>query len=161
MLDTDIARIYGIPTFRLNEAVKRNSMRFPGDFMFRLTPVEYRSLTSQSAMSKNGRGGRRTLPYAFTEHGAIMAANILNSRRAVRMSVYIVRAFVRMRSTLMDSSGMARKLAALELELRKRLDIHETAIVDILRRVMDILDPLPLPVPKKRPIGFRLGERDR
>jgi len=87
MLDTDLARIYGIPTFRFNEAIKRNRERFPEDFMFRLTAAQFAALTSQFAMSKKGRGGRRTLPYAFTEHGAVMAANIHNSPRAVQMSV--------------------------------------------------------------------------
>jgi len=85
MLDTDLARIYGIPTFRFNEAIKRNRERFPEDFMFRLTGAEVAGLTSQFAISKKGRGGRRTLPYAFTEHGAIMAANVLNSPRAAAL----------------------------------------------------------------------------
>ena len=86
MLDTDLARIYGIPTFRFNEAIKRNRERFPEDFMFRLTAAEFAALTSQFAISNKGRGGRRTLPYAFTEHGAIMAANVLNSPHAVQMN---------------------------------------------------------------------------
>jgi len=85
MLDTDLARIYGIPTFRFNETIKRNRERFPEDFMFRLTGAEVAGLTSQFAISKKGRGGRRTLPYAFTEHGAIMAANVLNSPRAAAL----------------------------------------------------------------------------
>jgi hypothetical protein len=159
MLDADLARIYGIPTFRLNEAVKRNRDRFPEDFMFRLAPGELGRLTSQFAMSKKGRGGRRTLPYAFTEHGAVMAANILSSPRAVQMSLFVVRAFVRIRATLAESRNLAPKLAALERELKKRLDVHETIIVDILRRVMDILDPPPLPEPKPRPIGFLREDR--
>jgi hypothetical protein len=86
MLDADLARIYGIATFRFNEAIKRNRERFPEDFMFRLTAVELAALTSQFAISKKGRGGRRTLPYAFTEDGAIMAANVLNSARAAQMN---------------------------------------------------------------------------
>ena len=84
IVDRDLAVLYGIPTFRFNEAVKRNQKRFPGDFMFQLTAAEYAVLTSQIAMSKTGRGGRRTLPYAFTEHGAIMAANVLNSPKQLR-----------------------------------------------------------------------------
>ena len=87
------------PRFRFNEAIKRNRHRFPADFMFQLTRHESDSLTSQIAISKSGRGGRRTLPYAFTEHGALMAANILNSPRAVQMSVFVIRAFVKMRET--------------------------------------------------------------
>src|SRR5882672_3115801 len=86
MLDSDLAKIYGVPTFRFNEAIKRNRHRFPADFMFQLTRDEFDSLTSQIAISKSGRGGRRTLPYAFTEHGALMAANVLNSERAVQMN---------------------------------------------------------------------------
>jgi ORF6N domain len=86
MLDTDLARIYGIPTFRFNEAIKRNRERFPEDFMFRLTAAEFAALTSQFAISNKGRGGRRTLPYAFTEHGAIMAANVGHSRSRSRAS---------------------------------------------------------------------------
>jgi hypothetical protein len=87
MLDRDLAEIYGVPTFRFNEAIKRNRHRFPADFMFQLTREEFDSLRSQIAMSKTGRGGRRTLPYAFTEHGALQAANVLRSKRAVQMSV--------------------------------------------------------------------------
>ena len=94
ILDTDLARIYGIPTFRLNEAVKRNRDRFPEDFLFQMSMNENETLTSQIAMSKKRRGGRRTLPYAFTEHGAVMAANILNSERAIQMSIFVVRAFI-------------------------------------------------------------------
>src|SRR5438552_2719191 len=90
VLDTDLARLYGVQTFRLNEAVKRNRERFPEDFLFQLTAEERDSLTSQIAMSKAGRGGRRSLPYAFTEHGALMASNILNSPRAVAMSIYVI-----------------------------------------------------------------------
>ena len=100
IVDSDLAKIHGIQTFRLNEAVKRNRNRFPGDFLFQLKKKEYKALTSQFAISNKGRGGRRTLPYAFTEHGAVMAANILNSERAVQMSIFVVRAFVKMREPL-------------------------------------------------------------
>src|SRR6267378_8146815 len=102
MLDSDLAKIYGVPTFRFNEAIKRNRHRFPPDFTFQLTRAEFDSLksqiamskrknSSQIAMSKTGRGGRRTLPYAFTEHGALQAANVLRSSRAVQMSVFVIR----------------------------------------------------------------------
>src|SRR5947209_20406590 len=97
ILDTDLARLYGVPTFRFNEAVKRNRGRFPEDFLFQLTQAERDALTSQIAMSKTRRGGRRTLPYAFTEHGALMAANILNSPCAVALSGYVIRSFLKMR----------------------------------------------------------------
>jgi ORF6N domain len=156
ILDTDLALIYGIPTFRLNEAVKRNRERFPEDFMFQLTAQETALLTSQIAMSKKGRGGRRTRPYAFTEHGAIMAANVLNSARAVQMSVFVVRAFLKMRAFLGDKRELAKQLAALEKELKQRLDIHEAAIVTVLQRVMDIIDPPSPPLaPAKPKIGFK------
>ena len=155
IFDTDLARIYGIPTFRLNEAVKRNRERFPEDFMFQLTRAEVAALRSQFAISKKGRGGRRTLPYAFTEHGAIMAANVLNSPHAVQMSVFVVRAFLKMRALLGDKRELAQKLASLEKDLKKRLDVHEAAIVTILQRVMDIIDPPALPGPAKPRIGFK------
>jgi hypothetical protein len=158
IIDTDLAKVYGIPTFRLNEAVKRNSDRFPEDFLFRLTNDEYARLTSQIAISNKGRGGRRTLPYAFTEHGAIMAANVLNSKRAVQMSVFVVRAFITMRKTLSTSKELLETLRLLEKKLTKRLDVHESAIVGVLQRVMDIIDPPPEPEPKRRPIGFGRGE---
>ncbi|MBN1672886.1 MAG: ORF6N domain-containing protein [Kiritimatiellae bacterium] len=159
ILDSDLAKIYGVPTFRFNEAVKRNRNRFPADFMFRLTPREFQFLTSQNAMSKTGRGGRRTLPYAFTEHGAVMAANVLRSPRAVQMSVFVVRAFVRMRAALADTRDLAAKLAALEKELKERLDVQEAAIVDILQRIMDVIDPPALPEPPPKKIGFAVKEQ--
>ena len=155
ILDTDLARLYGVETKALNRAVKRNADRFPPDFVFQLTRGEGGSLRYQSGTSKTGRGGRRNLPYAFTEHGAIMAANVLNSPQAVRMSVYVVRAFVKMRSAFSDGRQLARKLAALEKELTSRLDLHETAIVEVLHRLMDLLDPPPEPAPKRSQIGFR------
>ncbi len=116
------------------------------------------NLKSQFATSSLGHGGRRKLPFAFTEHGAIMAANVLNSPQATQMSVYVVRAFVKMRSALLDTKSLARKLAQLEKELKSRLDIHETAIVEVLQRVMDILDPPPQPEPKRRQIGFHAAD---
>lgn len=157
LLDSDLASIYGVPTFRFNEAIKRNRKRFPGDFMFQLTRKESEVLTSQIAMSKRGRGGRRTLPYAFTEKGAVMAANILNSPDAVRMSIFVVRAFIKMRELLGGTKELARQLADLEKKLTTRLDRHEVAIVEVLRRVMDILDPPPLREPPRREIGFHVG----
>lgn len=108
ILDRDLAAIYGVPTFRFNEAVKRNRDRFPEDFMFQLTQEEVETLISQNAMSKPGRGGRRTLPYAFTEHGAVMAANILKSPLAVQMSVTVVRTFIKMREMLIEQRDLAK-----------------------------------------------------
>jgi hypothetical protein len=162
ILDTDLARIFDIPTFRFNEAIKRTRRRVPSDFLFQLTKAELGSLTSQIAMSKPGRGGRRTLPYAFTEHGAIMAANVLNSPEAVRMSVFVVRAFVQMRDLLGSTKDLAKQLAELEKKLTARLDGHEAAIVEVLRRVMDILDPPPPPPePPRRRIGFQVAPEQK
>jgi hypothetical protein len=158
ILDRDLAALYGVPTFRFNEAVKRNRNRFPEDFMFQLTRDEAASLTSQFAMSKSGRGGRRTLPYALTEHGTVMAANILRSPKAIQMSVFVVRAFVRMRQMLVQQRGLARKLAELEEELTARLDVHETAINEILGQIRRLLGSPPEPEPPKKRIGFLVEE---
>ena len=165
-----MARVYGVPTKALNQAIKRNSARFPEDFLFQLTGEEIEGLNqsqivtrsalrSQIVTSNERRGGRRYLPYAFTEHGAIMAANILNSPQATQMRVFVVRAFVKLRAALTYSRELARKLAAVEGELKSRLDVHEVAIVDILQRIMKILDPPPpQPEPPKPEIGFHIKE---
>lgn len=158
ILDTDIAKIYGIPTFRLNEAVKRNRNRFPEDFLFQLTKGVHDALTSQIAISNKGRGGRRTLPYAFTEHGAVMAANILNSERAIQMSIFVVRAFIKMRQTLVANRALTDKLSEMEKKLTGRLDVHEKAIVYVLGELKKLMEPPQLPEPKRRPIGFRTGD---
>jgi ORF6N domain len=160
ILDADLARLYGVPTKALNQAVKRNGARFPEDFLFKLTAEEIKQLNrSQIVTSNQGRGGRRYSPHAFTEHGAIMAANILNSTRAAQMSVFVVRAFVKMRSLLTDTRELARKLAALEQELKGRLDVHEAAIVEFMQRIMKILDPPPPPPEPPPPeIGFHVKE---
>jgi hypothetical protein len=156
ILDADLARIYGVSTKALNQAVKRNLKRFPDDFLLRLSSDELEILRSQFVTSSL-HGGQRYLPYAFTENGAIMAANVLNSPEAVRMSVFVVRAFVQMRDLLGGTKELARQLADLEKKLTARLDVHETVIVDVLRRVMEILDPPPPPPePPKRRIGFQV-----
>ena len=128
ILDSDLAAIYGIPTFRFNEAVKRNRDRFPGDFMFQLTREELGILISQNAISKPGRGGRRTLPYVFTEHGAVMAANILKSPLAVQMSIIVVRAFIKMREMLIEQRDLAKKLINLENKYDKQFKVVFDAI---------------------------------
>lgn len=157
ILDADLARIYGVSTKALNQAVKRNLQRFPDDFLLRLTSYELEILKSQIVTSSL-HGGRRKLPYAFTENGAIMAANVLNSPEAVRMSVFVVRAFVQMRDLLGSTKELAKQLAALERKLTDRLDGHEAAIIEVLRRAMDILDPPPPPPePPRREIGFHVG----
>ena len=115
MFDADLAALYGVTTKRLNEQVKRNARRFPADFMFQLTQQEYADLRSHIATSKPAaHGGRRHLPYVFTEHGAIMAASVLNSPRAVQVSLVVVRAFVRLRQMLQSNADLAKKLHALE-----------------------------------------------
>ena len=128
ILDRDLAELYGVPVRQLNQQVKRNRERFPADFMFRLTPKEDQILRSQIVISSEKHGGRRYPPYAFTEHGAIMAATVLNSKRAIEMSVFVVRAFVRMREMLAKN----RQLAAKVNELDRRLETHDTAIQDII-----------------------------
>ncbi|HSB72972.1 MAG TPA: ORF6N domain-containing protein [Candidatus Methylomirabilis sp.] len=161
ILGDDLAWIYGVETRVLNQAVRRNAEKFPSDFMFQLTREEAREtqrLRSQIVILKRGQH-LKYLPFAFTEHGAIMAANVLNSPRAVQMSVFVVRAFVRMRATLTGTRELARKLAQLERELKGRIDVHESAIVNILERVLSILNPPRLPVPRRRKIGFRVEER--
>jgi len=171
ILDSDLARIYGVTTKRLNEQVKRNPDRFPDDFMFRLSLNEVTDLRSQIATSNEMenrskssgaslRGGRRYLPFAFTEHGAIMAASVLNCSRAVQMSVFVVRAFVRMRSFLGETHNLARRLNALEKELKDRQDVHESAIVSILQRFLDVIDPpLRAKIPARKRIGFTVKEK--
>jgi len=154
ILDSDLAALYGVPTKRLNEQYRRNRDRFPEDFAFQLTRQEIDSLRSQIATSSS-HGGRRYRPYAFTEHGALQAANILNSPRAVQMSIFVVRAFAKMREALRGTPELARKLAALEKKLTARLDVHEAAIVQVLREVMQILNPPPDPQPSRRRIGFQ------
>jgi hypothetical protein len=134
--------------------VKRNADRFPKDFVFQISPSEWKNLKYQFGTSSSTHGGRRGRAYAFTEHGAIMAANVLNSPRAVQMSVFVVRAFLKMRALLGDKRDLAQKLASLEKELKKRLDVHEAVIVTILQRVMDIIDPPALPAAPKPRIGF-------
>lgn len=117
IMDSDLAILYGVETRRLNEQVKRNSDRFPGDFMFRLSAIEFENLKSHFATSSAGWGGRRSLPYAFTEHGAIMAASVLNTAKAIEVSVYVVRAFVRIREYLATHKQLAQKLAELERKI--------------------------------------------
>lgn len=175
ILDTDLAKLYGVTTKNLNRAVKRNLERFPEDFMFQLTAEEFQglrcqigtlnqdnmgslrsqivtsnesaNLRSQIVTSKSGRGGRRYLPYAFTEHGALMAASVLNTSRAVEVSVYVVRAFVRLREMLATHSELAKKLEKLE----SKLDRHDEEIMTIIETIYQLMA---LPESPKRRIGF-------
>jgi hypothetical protein len=147
MLDAELAELYGVPTKRLNEQVKRNSDRFPEDFMFQLTAEEFAYLKSQFATSNAAHGGRRSLPYAFTEHGAIMAATVLNSRQAVEMSVFVVRAFVQLREMLSAHRELVAKLDALE----RKVGSHDQAIAGLIDAIRQLMTPVE---PKKRGIGF-------
>jgi hypothetical protein len=147
-LDSDLAELYGVSVKRLNQQVKRNSDRFPADFMFQLTAEECTVLRLQIATSKPGRGGRRYAPFAFSEHGAIMAASVLNSRRAIEMSVLVVRAFVRLREMLATNKELAAKVA----ELERRLETHNGAIKHIVAAIKQLMQP---PVRPPRQIGFQ------
>lgn len=149
ILDGDLARLYGVETRRLNEQVRRNLERFPEDFMFALTDQELRSLKSQIATSS--WGGRRKKPLVFTEHGAIMAASVLNSARAIEVSVFVVRAFVRLRELLATNKDLLHKIEQLERRIEQKLTTHDQAIAGILEAIRELMQP---PAPKKRPIGF-------
>lgn len=149
ILDTDLAELYGVPVKRLNEQLKRNPQRFPADFLFTLSRAEYQNLRSQNATSSSAHGGRRYLPHAFTEHGAIMAATVLNSKRAIEMSVFVVRAFIQMRQALVVNQHVVSKLA----ELEARLDSQGDEIQDIVEAIRELMAPLPA---NSRRIGFDL-----
>ena len=152
MLDADLAALYGVPTKRFNEQVRRNLGRFPPDFMFQLTNQDFAALRSQIATLASGRGQHsKYRPRAFTEHGAIMAATVLNSARAVEMSVYVVRAFVRMRGVISQNRELARKLA----ELEQRVDSQDETIVEIVQAIRNLTATAePAPDTPKRKIGF-------
>jgi hypothetical protein len=172
MLDSDLAAIYAVTTKALNQAVRRNAERFPPDFVFQLTLQEVANLRSQFVTSNGlaahsdagmehkpeehraqvvtgSRGGRRYQPYAFTEHGALMAANVLRSPRAVEMSVFVVRAFVRLRQWMADHAELARRLEDLE----RKHDAQFKVVFDAIRQLMAH------PEPKKKEIGFHVRER--
>ncbi len=169
MLDRDLARLYGVPTMVFNQAIKRNLGRFPPDFIFQLTREELGNLKSQNVISspdptgslrsqrvilkKSGHGGVRKLPSVFTEHGAIMAATILRSPRAVAMSIYVVRAFVRLREELLTHAVILKRLAQHD---RKLLE-HDLILQDVVEKLLPLLDPPPAPA--KRKIGFHEGNR--
>jgi hypothetical protein len=150
ILDTALAELYSVSVKRLNEQVKRNRERFPADFMFQLTPHENDCLKSQIATSNLGSGGRRTLPYAFTEHGAIMASTVLNSKPAEEMAVFVVRAFVRLREMLSAN----RQIAARIEELEERLETHDSTIQDIIDAIRRLM--MPPSKSRRRRIGFDL-----
>ena len=147
ILDSDLAELYGVTVKQLNQQIKRNRRRFPADFAFALTKPEYERLRSQIVTSNAGRGGRRYLPFAFTEHGAIMAASVLNSKRAIEMSIFVVRAFVQMRQAIARNQHIVSKLS----ELEARLDNHDDEIQELVEAIRELIAPLPA---NNRRIGF-------
>ena len=168
IVDSELAALYGVETKRFNEAVKRNAGKFPPDFMFQLTQGEFANLRSQFATSSSdgsdtGHGGRRYLPRVFTEHGALMAATVLSSPRAVEVSIYVVRAFVELRKLANTHQGLATRLDALEEKTEALAMSHDTFSRNTrnqLRQIFDALRELAAPPepPPKRPIGFLTHE---
>ncbi|MGA8863424.1 MAG: ORF6N domain-containing protein [Gallionella sp.] len=159
MLDADLAELYGVDTKVLNQAVKRNLDRFPDDFMFQLSTEEFANLKSKIGISSlrsqivtsnipSGRGGRRHLPYVFTEHGALMLGNVLKSERAVEVSLMVVRAFVRLRELASTHKELSQKLNQLE----RKVGAHDRAIAELINAIRQLMTPLD--PKKKRPIGF-------
>jgi ORF6N domain. len=150
MLDTDLARLYGVATGAFNRAVKRNLSRFPDDFMFQLTAAEAKSLRCQIGTSNVGRGGRRYRPFVFTEQGVAMLSSVLHSERAVAVNIQIMRAFVRLRQLLASNAELARKLEGLE----KKYDRQFKVVFDAIRQLMSP------PAGKHREIGFHVKAED-
>jgi hypothetical protein len=151
LLDADLAELYGVETKALNRAAKRNRSRFPADFMFQLTAEEAMILRCQDGTSSSGYGGRRYLPYAFTEQGVAMLSSVLRSERAVQVNVAIMRAFVSLRRMLAGNEALARKLA----ELERRLEGHDGAIKSLFDAIRQLMAPPPQP---NREIGFHIRE---
>jgi len=151
MLDRDLAELYGVTTTRLNEQVRRNHRRFPNDFMFQLTKEEFDNLKSHFATSSSGWGGRRKLPLAFTEHGAIMAASVLNTQYAIGASIFVVCAFIRLRQMLASHKELARKL----MELEQHLEGHDQQIQVIFEAIHQLMTPSAKP---RKQIGFQVKE---
>ena len=154
ILDADLAALYGVEVKHLNQQIKRNQKRFPGDFLFRISVREFEILRSQIVTSSDGHGGRRYLPHAFTEHGAIMAATVLNSERAIQMSIFVVRAFVRMRQALSTNRQIVVTLA----ELERRIENHDTDIQELVEAIRELMAPSP---PNRRSIGFETPHRGK
>ena len=149
MLDSDLAKLYGVPIKRLNEQVRRNLKRFPVDFMFQLTKYEADSLRSQIASLKDGRGEhRKYLPYAFTENGVAMLSSVLNSERAIDVNIQIMRTFTKLREMLLTHKDLQKKIE----ELERKYDAQFKVVFDAIRQLMAP------PEPKKRKIGFEVRE---
>jgi hypothetical protein len=158
MLDRDLARMYGVPTGRLNEAVKRNITRFPPDFMFQLTENDLKILKSQIATSSSeggtkGWGGIRKLPFAFTEQGVAMLSSVLNSEIAIQVNIQIIRVYTRMRQFFLDNEELRKKIEAIEKNLEKKDEEIQT-IFKILKELLVQETP-----PAREPIGFKIPKR--
>jgi len=153
-LDSDLAALYGVETRRLNEQVRRNIDKFPEDFMFQLTQEEFANLKSRIATSSLGWGGRRKAPLVFTEHGALQAANVLKSAQANKMSVYIVRTFVRLREMALTNEKLARKVDQLE----NRVTDHDELLIELVREIRKLIDA-PKPGRKKRLVGCIISDK--
>ncbi len=152
MIDVDLAELYGVPTKRLNQQVQRNSKRFPEDFMFRLTKVEAENLRLQFATSRSGHGGRRSLPYVFTEQGVAMLSSVLNSERAIEVNITIMRAFVKLRQMLESNEELNRKFAAVIRKLSTH-DKYFKVVFDELKRLTE------QPTPSRKQIGFKADKK--
>ncbi len=150
LLDFDLAQLYGVTTGNLNKAIKRNPDRFPGDFMFQLNPAEWETLIFQFGISKR-RGGRRHLPYAFTEQGVAMLSSVLRSERAVKVNIAIMRAFARLREALETNRELAKRFAELETRVGK----HDDEIAAIIEAIRQLIAP---PDKPRREIGFHVRE---
>lgn len=151
LLDEDLAALYGVQTGVLVQAVKRNSGRFPADFMFQLTDAEWTVLRSRIVIPTSSRGGRRFAPYVFTEQGVAMLSSVLGSERAIAINIEIMRAFVKLRELLVSNKELARRFDQLEARVDK-LIAHDEAIAAILSAIRELMAPTP--PPKRRPIGF-------
>ncbi len=151
LFDSDLAQLYGVTTGNLNKAVNRNRHRFPSDFMFQLTAEEAKRLIFQFGISKS-RGGRRHMPYAFTEQGVAMLSSVLNSERAVKVNIAIMRAFVRLRQTLETNRELARNFSGLE----RRVGKHDEEIAAIIEAIRQLMAPAEKP---RREIGFHVREK--
>jgi hypothetical protein len=152
MLDRDLAELYGVETGALNRAVKRNTERFPEDFMFQVTGEEAEVLRCQTGISKPGRGGRRYLPYVFTEQGVAMLSSVLNSKRAIDVNIAIMRAFVQLRKMIASNNKLAQKLT----ELEQHLESHDELIQAIFEAIRQLMTP---PEKPRKKIGFMVKEK--
>lgn len=155
MMDEDLAQLYGVPTKRFNEQIYRNIDRFPEDFAFQLTKEEWGNLRSQFATSSSAHGGRRYLPYVFTEHGVVMLANVLRSKRATIISVEVVRAFIRFRQMLASHQEFAKEIITIKSFTLKYAQKTDQEFRKVWRAIEKLSEPPPKP---ERRIGFDLGQ---